>query len=54
VLGDIILVTATTDLEGVTMTAYVSTDDKINVIFFNGSGSPKNLSGELKIANFGQ
>lgn len=53
-LGDIILATATTDLEGVIMTAYVSTDDKINVIFFNGTGSPRNLGGELKIANFGQ
>jgi len=53
-LGDIILVTATTDLEGVTMTAYVSTDDKINVVFFNGTKSAKNLGGDLKIANFGQ
>ncbi len=53
-LGDIILATATSDLEGVTMTAYVSTDDKINVVFFNGTGSPRNLGGQLKIANFGQ
>lgn len=53
-LGDIILATATTDLEGIIMSAYVSTNDKINIIFFNGTGSPKNLSGDIKIANFGQ
>ncbi len=53
-LGDIILVTATSDLQGVIMTAYVSTDDKINVVFFNSTGSPRNLGGDIKIANFGQ
>lgn len=54
ILGDIILVTTTVDLEGVIMSAYVSQDDRINVVFFNSTGAAKNLSGDLKIANFGQ
>ena len=54
-LGDIILVTANKDLQGITMTAYVKQQDKVHVVLYNGTGSAINLGEvEFKIANFGQ
>ncbi len=54
-LGDIVLVTANVDLEGITMTAYVRQDGKVDVVLFNGTAQDKNLGTvEFKIANFGQ
>lgn len=54
-VGDIVLVTADTDLQGLTMTAYVRQAGQVNVVLFNGTGSDINLgSVNFKIANFGQ
>jgi len=54
-VGDIVLVTANVDLQGITMTAYVRQDGQVNVVLFNGTAQPINLgSVEFKIANFGQ
>jgi len=54
-MGDIIVPTVEVDLEGLTMTAYVSAIDEATVIFFNGTGGGVNLGTiDVKIANFGQ
>ena len=54
-LGDIVLVTTDTDLQGLTMTAYVRQAGHVNVVLFNGTGSAINLGTvNFKIANFGQ
>ena len=53
--GDIILATIDTDLQGITLTAYVRQAGQVNVIFFNGTGGTINLgSVNVGFANFGQ
>lgn len=53
--GDIILATLDTDLQGLTMTAYVRQAGQVRVIFFNGSNQSVNLGPvNVSFANFGQ
>ena len=53
--GDIILATLDTDLQGLTVTAYVRQAGQVRVIFFNGSNQNVNLGPvNVSFANFGQ
>ena len=53
--GDIILATIDSDLQGLTMTAYVRQAGQVNVIFFNGTNGTVNLGTvNVGFANFGQ
>jgi len=48
--GDLVIVTAPYDLQGVMAFGYVSADDKVKIVLFNKSGSTVDLaSGKWKI-----
>ncbi len=54
-MNDIILPSVEVDLQGLTMTAYVSSPDHVKVVFFNGSTSSVDLGTiDVAIANFGK
>ena len=49
VLGNIVVGSITTDLQGCMMTTYVSGNNQIHVSIFNGTGSPKNFGSNLTL-----
>ena len=54
-LGDIIVPVINSDLQDITLTAYVSAVDEVTVVFFNGSGAARNLGGvDISMFNLGQ
>ncbi len=54
-MNDIILPSVGVDLQGLTMTAYVSSPGHVKVVFYNGSGSSVDLGTiDVAIANFGK
>ena len=53
--GDIILPVINEDLEGITLTGYVSDVDEVTIIFLNGSNALRNLGAvDINMINIGQ
>jgi len=53
-LGNFVMASADTDLKGITMTAYVKSAGKVDVVFYNGTGSTVSLGTfNVKILNLG-
>ena len=54
-VGDFINLNADANLQGITMTGYVSAPDNITVVFYNGTGAPVGpINVSMKVINFGQ
>ena len=54
-LGDVLLVGTDADLMGITLTGYVSADENIRFIFYNGTNAPVNIGTlNITVLNLGQ